>query len=99
MSRQLRLGEPAEGRLAVARIASEGGESKGNRSEECNSKVGITDGFFRASTHAYGQGKIRSFEAARERGDDWTHRPRQDDADRSADQGGGRQGLGEVRAV
>src|SRR6478672_4698570 len=31
--------------------------------------------------HSNGQGKVRAHEAARERGDDWTRGPREDDAD------------------
>ena len=46
-----------------------------------------------------GEREIRSFETARERGDDRAHRPREDDADGGADEGGGGQGVGEVRVV
>ena len=46
----------------------------------------------RTREHSHGQGEVRAEQAARERGDDGSHRPRQDDAD-----GGDHQGA--VRAI
>src|SRR6185436_11924322 len=46
-----------------------------------------------------GERKIRSFETTRQRRDHRAHRSWQDDADGGADEGGGRQGVGEVRPV
>ena len=47
----------------------------------------------------HGKREIRSFETARQRRHHRPHRPREDDADRGADEGGGGQGLGEVHPV
>ena len=47
----------------------------------------------------HGQREIRSQQTARERGHDRAHRPRQDDLDRRAHEGRGRQGLGEVHPL
>ena len=51
----------------------------------------------RGETH--GQGKIRSFEAARQRRDDRSRRPRQDDPDGGDHEGSGHEGPGEFRGL
>ncbi len=48
---------------------------------------------------SHGKGKIRAYETACKRGDDWACRPREDDADGGADEGGGGQGAGHLHHV
>ena len=62
---------------------------------------GLTPAAFREryGDRSHGEGEVRSHEAARERGDDRPRGPWEDDVDGGADEGGGEQGLGEVRAV
>src|SRR3989442_7011339 len=53
----------------------------------------------RANRGDHGESEIRAYEAARERGNDWTRGPREDDVDGGDDEGGGGEGARDLRDI
>jgi hypothetical protein len=88
---------------AAERLGRSGGADSGHQVESrfqvSGFKRGLRIRLIPRSGEANGQRKIRSFETTRQRRDHRAHRPWQDDADGGADEGSGRQGVGEVRPV